>query len=126
MQNKPMNHRYQEPIRSALGDTRFASREVTISNEFGIHMRPAAKMVHLVHCFRSSIHLVVDGEEYFAGQIMDLLRAHLTKGTRLTLVAEGTDAEIAISALVKFLDSLALEETETEASTLNHKTKKAA
>jgi phosphotransferase system HPr (HPr) family protein len=82
------------------------SREVTVTNELGMHARPAAEFARKANSFRSEMWMVCNGERFSATSVIDILRANLERGAKLTLEAHGVDAEEAVSALEKVLSSL--------------------
>ena len=79
------------------------TREVTVQNEMGLHARPAAEFARKANSFRSDIKLMRNGETYSAISVMDIMRANLERGAKLTLEAHGVDAEDAVVALEKVL-----------------------
>jgi len=78
-------------------------REVRISNELGLHARPAAQFVKHANKFRSEIWVVREGKRYSAASLIDILRANLDCGATVTLEALGVDANEAIDELEKLL-----------------------
>jgi len=78
-------------------------REVRITNELGLHARPAARFVKRANSFRSEIWLVKEGRRYSATSLIDILRANLDCGATATLEAHGVDAEEALENLEKLL-----------------------
>ena len=82
------------------------SREVTVQNEMGMHARPAAEFARKANSFRSEIKMMRNGENFSATSVMDLMRANLERGAKLTLEAHGVDAEEAVAALEKVLSEL--------------------
>lgn len=83
-----------------------ASREVTISNELGMHARPAAEFARKAGSFRSDVALVKDGQRFSATSVIDILRANLERGATATLEANGPDAPDAVEALARLLGEL--------------------
>ena len=79
------------------------TREVTISNELGMHARPAAEFARKANSFRSEIWLVKDGTRFSATSVIDILRTSLERGAKIMIEAHGVDAEEAVSALEKVL-----------------------
>jgi len=78
---------------------------LVITNKLGLHARAAAKVVHTANRFSSSIFIGVDDEEVNAKSILGLLTLAATKGTSVTVRAEGDDEDAALSALVDlFID----------------------
>ena len=80
-----------------------ARREVLISNELGLHARPAAEFVRRASGFRSEIWLVKDGKRFSAASLIDVMRANVDCGTTVILEANGSDAETAVKRLTQLL-----------------------
>lgn len=80
-------------------------RVIVIQNEQGLHARPAEMFMRLAHKFESKIEVVKDGYRVEARSIMDLLTLGATKGTELTLEADGSDAQDAVDALAKLVET---------------------
>ena len=77
--------------------------EVQILNRLGLHARAAAKMVHVANEFGCSIMVAKGGSRVDGKSILGLLTLAASKGTRLTLTAEGDDAEAALEALAALI-----------------------
>lgn len=77
------------------------SRTVTISNRLGLHARPAMMLAECATSFSSkiSIRRADGGDDVDAKSIMQLLMLAGTCGTKLTITAEGKDAETALETL---------------------------
>lgn len=76
-----------------------AERRVEISNEYGLHFRPAMQLVDAAKRFNCEINLV-KGEQVVNGKsIMDVMMLAAEKGTTLVIRAEGADAEQAVAVL---------------------------
>lgn len=71
-------------------------REVTIINRLGLHARAAAKLVNLATGFDCEITLRRGDRKANARNIMDLMMLAASKGTVLSLSAEGDGAEQAL------------------------------
>ena len=80
-----------------------ARRDVRITNELGLHARPAAEFVKRAKSFRSEIWIVKDAKRYSAASLIDILRANLDCGAIATVEAHGVDAEEALERLEKLL-----------------------
>jgi len=80
-----------------------AQREVRITNELGLHARPAAQFVKRANSFRSEIWVVKEGRRYSAASLIDVLRANLDCGATAILEAHGVDADEALEDLEKLL-----------------------
>jgi len=74
--------------------------EVMITNKLGLHARAAAKLVHTASSFEAEIYIGTEHEEVNAKSILGLLTLAATKGTPLTVRADGVDEVEAVHALV--------------------------
>ena len=70
-----------------------------ISNELGLHARPAAEFVRAAKAFQSQIWLVKGEERFSAASILEVLTANLNRGDRAIIEAEGSDAAEAVLRL---------------------------
>lgn len=75
----------------------------TITDELGIHARPAGFFVKLAGGFQSNITVAKDGKEANAKRIMALMGLSATKGAEITVTVEGPDEEEAAQAVEDFL-----------------------
>ena len=80
-------------------------RQVTIQNTLGLHVRPSAEFAGTAAKFKSRVSVLKDGQTVTAKSSSDLLTRAAGAGTRLTLRAEGDDADQAVDALSKLIDS---------------------
>jgi phosphocarrier protein len=81
------------------------AREVTIQNRNGLHARPAAMLVKISSRFRAEIWVEKDGERVNGKSIMGLMMLAAGKGSKLQVVAEGTDADRAIGEIEALIAS---------------------
>jgi phosphocarrier protein HPr len=81
-------------------------RVVRVTNELGMHARPAAEFVRKASSFRSEIWLIRNEARFSASSVIDVLRANLECGAMISLEAHGVDAEEAIVALETLLSKL--------------------
>jgi phosphocarrier protein len=86
-------------------DPSVARRQVEITNEYGLHLGPAAKFVKLAGQFQSEIRVHHNGKEINGKSILDLTLLAAESGTRLDLVAHGPDADAAVEALARLVVS---------------------
>lgn len=80
------------------------SRTVTICNRRGLHARAAAKFVASARGFSARVTVHRDGEAVPGSSIMDLLMLAAGPGTRLTIEAEGEEADQAVEQLAALID----------------------
>lgn len=81
------------------------SKTVTICNQRGLHARASAKFVAEAGKFDARITLSRDGEQVQADSIMELLMLAAGPGARVTIHAEGADAQDALDALTKLVEA---------------------
>lgn len=74
-------------------------RTVTIVNKLGVHARAAAKLVTLANKFKSEIRLRKGGREVSGKSIMGVMMLAAAKGSRITVIAKGSDAEKALDQI---------------------------
>ena len=79
--------------------------ELVISNELGMHLRPAQQIVQTVLTFRCEVHFEKDGQRVNAKSIMGLLTLAAAKGARIRVVCKGDDAEEAAAAVRDVIES---------------------
>ncbi len=77
----------------------------TIKNKLGFHARAAALLVKTANQFISNVSLEKDGLEVNGKSIMGILMLAAAKGSKITLKAEGKDAEQAIETLGKLIEN---------------------
>ncbi|MDR0568464.1 MAG: HPr family phosphocarrier protein [Spirochaetaceae bacterium] len=82
-----------------------AERIITVSNRAGVHARPAAMIVQAAKDFQGNIYLEKDNERINGKSIMGLLTLGAVYGTELRIIAEGTDADQALEAIVRLFET---------------------
>ena len=75
------------------------TQEVTINNEGGLHARPATFFIQKANEFKSGIWVEKDERRVNAKSLLGVLSLGITKGTTITLLADGSDEKEAIAAL---------------------------
>ncbi|MBI4231097.1 MAG: HPr family phosphocarrier protein [Planctomycetes bacterium] len=75
------------------------TRQVTLTNRYGLHARPASKFVTIAHQFHSDVRVSKDGRDVNGKSIMEIMLLAAEPGSILEIRAEGPDAEAAVSAL---------------------------
>lgn len=81
-----------------------ASVNVTIVNRLGLHARPAMDLVDLASTFTSNITITRGTQTVDGKSIMQMIMLAATKGTVLTVEAEGADAKKACAEIKKLVD----------------------
>ena len=81
-----------------------AQRETTVGPEEGIHGRPAARILKAAKGFSSQIVLVKEDREVNAKSIIKIT-GFARKGEKVTVRAEGEDAEQAVETLAEVISA---------------------
>ena len=81
------------------------SRSVTIKNSVGLHARPATFFVQKANCYKSSIWVEKEDCRVNAKSLLGVLSLGISKGTEITLIADGQDEGEAVEALAALVDS---------------------
>lgn len=79
------------------------SEKVTILNETGLHARPASVFVNTATKFKSDLTIGKGEKKANAKSILSVLGLGISKGTEITISADGPDEEEAVSALVELI-----------------------
>lgn len=79
-------------------------RTVTIVNKLGLHARAAARFVTLASSFASDIRVSRNGQEVNGKSIMGVMMLAASRGTEITLIAEGEDENNAIEKLTELIE----------------------
>ncbi|HBD74580.1 MAG TPA: phosphocarrier protein HPr [Acholeplasmataceae bacterium] len=74
-----------------------------IISEYGLHARPATKLVNIAMSFQSEIHLTWDNKTINLKSIMGLMSLGIYHGQTITIETEGVDAFEALEALSSFM-----------------------
>jgi phosphocarrier protein HPr len=81
------------------------SQTVKITNEAGIHARPASLFLKTATSFQSNIRVTKNDRSGNAKSLLGLLSIGISKNSEITIVAEGEDEKEAVAALVKLVES---------------------
>lgn len=77
----------------------------TILNKRGLHARASAKIVEAAARFKSHITVSNDGQSVDARSIMGLMMLAAGPGSEIRIVAEGPDADEAMTAILALVDA---------------------
>ena len=78
---------------------------VTITNNIGLHARPATFFIQKANSYKASIWLEKDDRKVNAKSLLGVLSMGIAKGMTVTLVAEGADEALAIEGLVELIEN---------------------
>ncbi|MBR4903317.1 MAG: HPr family phosphocarrier protein [Selenomonadaceae bacterium] len=77
----------------------------TVRNRTGIAEIPASMLALKASSFKSKIWLKAKGKIVDAKSIFMIMSLGLVKGVEITIVAEGSDAQEAVKALIEIVDN---------------------
>lgn len=76
--------------------------EYTITDEVGIHARPAGVLAKKVKEFNSVVTITKDGKSAEAKKLMAVMGLGVKKGQTVTVTVEGEDEDTAVVEIEKF------------------------
>ncbi len=79
------------------------AKEITIQIPEGLEISPVAKLVQIANQFESKVYVVSDNKHINAKSIMGMMSLALRTGDKMTVSAEGSDEELAVEGLEKYL-----------------------
>lgn len=80
-------------------------QKVTLTNEIGLHARPASIFIRTAVKFPCDITVEKNGRSFNAKSIMSVLSMSASKGDELTLKASGDNEEEAVKTLVEVIEN---------------------
>ena len=87
------------------GSGNMLSKEAVIQNQVGLHARPATFFIQKANEFKSSIWIEKEERKVNAKSLLGVLSLGISKGTSVTIIADGPDEEQAIDALISLISS---------------------
>lgn len=81
------------------------SRNVTIQNSVGLHARPATFFVQKANTYKCSIWVEKEDCRVNAKSLLGVLSLGITRGTKITLIADGEDEAVAVAGLAELVDT---------------------
>ena len=81
------------------------TQEITVKNEVGLHARPATYFIQKANEFKSGIWVEKEERRVNAKSLLGVLSLGIVKGTSITIIADGSDEEEAVTALTALIAS---------------------
>ena len=78
-------------------------KNVTIKMRESLEATPIAHLVQLANQFQSQVYIEMDTKKVNAKSIMGMMSLVLTRGTEVTIDAQGDDEEKSVVAIEEFL-----------------------
>lgn len=80
-------------------------KEVTITNNIGLHARPATFFIQKANTFKSSIWIEKDDRKVNAKSLLGVLSLGIAQGMSITIVADGSDENSAVDGLITLIET---------------------
>ena len=80
-------------------------KEVMVKNQVGLHARPATFFIQKANEFKSSIWIASEEGRVNAKSLLGILSLGIVGGTTIKVIADGSDEQAAVDALVDLVDS---------------------
>lgn len=81
------------------------SRNIEITNNVGLHARPATFFIQKANSYRSSIWVEKDDRRVNAKSLLGVLSLGIVKGMTITLIADGPDEDDALEGLAVLVNT---------------------
>jgi len=79
------------------------SKEVEVVNQVGLYARPATHFVQKANEFKSGVWIEKEERRVNAKSLLGILSLGIGKGSIITIMAEGADAQEAVMALAELV-----------------------
>ena len=86
-------------------------KQVTMTNQVGLHARPATFFIQKANEYKSSIWIELADRKVNAKSLLGILSLGVVKGGKITIIADGEDEEEAMAALLQLVETNFGEET---------------
>lgn len=80
-------------------------KEVTVQNQVGLHARPATFFIQKANEYKSTIWISREERKVNAKSLLGVLSLGITKGTVVSILAEGVDEQQAVEGLIDLINS---------------------
>ena len=80
-------------------------KDVVISNQVGLHARPATFFIQKANEFKSTVWVVKEERRVNAKSLLGVLSLGIVGGTEIRIIVDGSDEEAALAALVELVES---------------------
>ncbi|MBR2483958.1 MAG: HPr family phosphocarrier protein [Oscillospiraceae bacterium] len=81
------------------------TQEITVTNEVGLHAKPATYFIQKANEFQSGIWVEKDERRVNAKSLLGILSLGIVQGTTVTLIADGSDEETAVKTLAELVNN---------------------
>ena len=81
------------------------SQKITVTNEQGMHMRPASVFSQAMTPFASDVKVIFNGTAYDAKSVMMLMSACIKCGSEIEIQCDGADEQDALKKAIELVES---------------------
>lgn len=81
------------------------SQKITVTNEQGMHMRPASVFSQAMTPFASTVKINFNGNTYDAKSVMMLMSACIKCGAEIEVECDGQDEQDALKKAIELIES---------------------
>jgi len=80
-------------------------KDVVVKNQVGLHARPATFFIQKANEYRSTIWVEKEERRVNAKSLLGVLSLGITGGTKIRIVADGSDEDTAVNTLCALIES---------------------
>jgi len=80
-------------------------KDVMVKNQVGLHARPATFFIQKANEFKSSIWIEKEERRVNAKSLLGILSLGIVGGTDIRIIADGSDEQAAVEALIELVES---------------------
>ena len=80
-------------------------KDVVVQNQVGLHARPATFFIQKANEFKASIWIEKEERRVNAKSLLGILSLGIVGGTQIKIIADGSDEQVAVNALVDLVES---------------------
>ena len=81
------------------------TKTAVVNNQVGLHARPATFFIQKANEFKSSIWVEVEERRVNAKSLLGVLSLGIVGGTKIDIIADGSDEQEAVDSLVALVES---------------------
>jgi phosphocarrier protein len=81
------------------------SQKITVTNEQGMHMRPASVFSQAMAPFEADVKIAFNGTEYDAKSVMMLMAACIKCGAEIEVICDGPDEADALKKAIELIEA---------------------
>ncbi len=81
------------------------SKTITVTNEQGLHMRPASVFSQAMTPFACDVTILFNGNKYNAKSVMMLMSACIKCGAEIEIQCDGADEQDALNKAIELIEA---------------------